>query len=374
MNWRHIRLESGQIWGSVRLVPIIRDEFRNDLRLDQSAGTAGRRRVTSSTKNAFYTSYLPQALVVRWDKDGGILYTSRTHLGDSKDLCLGQLWRRGSSTELAFLPQALAIEGFLVRHFRGPDIAWLDYQRAVRHGTLGVRSENSVPGWYVKGLREALRLFEYAPNQVGTALYVDEQLQQVFLTPHPDDYAALHESLLCDHYAEYLVHFGYLRYSSGALPLDLQKIHDFESLEAEFAATLERAAVDDRSRLEFLSDPAISWEVLYTTELFTLERFVTPPDAQTDSFAGEAIKRIDGSLEYLKLFRLTRAQNRRLHLLSTLAKVNWSFSAAAELLGLSEHREVARALIAADLGYLLNPGLYGDLLLDFQTRKSKAKK
>ena len=98
------------------------------------------------------------------------------------------------------------------------------------------------------------------------------------------------------------------------------------------------------------------------TELFELERFVTELERGGNNFAGEAIRRKDGTLEYLKLYRLNRSQTRRLYLLSTLAKVHWNFSAAAEVLHFEDKDEVAQALIEADLGYLLNPGLYGHLM------------
>jgi hypothetical protein len=359
-HWQGCRLEAGQTWGSVRLAALVRDEVRGDLRL--SPRVQNRDRVRSSYPQAQFTSYIPQALVVRWDRDGTAEATAETHLGDQGGLSLGKLWKRQSPTELAFLPNALAIEGFMVRHFKGPDVAWLDYQRAVRRGSLGVRAERSVPGWYLKGMAEALALFEFAPNQVGTALFLDEELIGCFITPHPEDYAQLHESLLCDHFADYLIHYGYLRYAKRQdLPLNAAAIVDLDSLSREFARAKAAESAKEVYRLGAIEGRELETQTVYRTDRFTLERFVTQLQG-ADNFAGEAIVREDGTLEYLKLFRLSRGQSRRLHLLSTLARHGWNFDQAAPDLGVQSREDVARSFVEADLGYLLNPGIWGHLL------------
>jgi hypothetical protein len=275
---------------------------------------------------------------------------------------MGKLWRRQSPTELAFLPNALAIEGFLVRHFKGPDMAWLDYHRSVRRGSLGIRAERSVPGWYLKGMAEALAIFEFAPSQVGTALFLDEEMIGCFITPHPDDYAQLHDSLLTDHFADYLINYGYLRYAKReSLPLNAAAIVDFDSLAREFARAKAAECAKEVCRLGVIEGRELDAQTVYRTDLFTLERFVTKLQ-QADNFAGEAIVRDDGTLEYLKLFRLSRGQTRRLHLLSTLGRHSWNFEQAASTLGVHSPEDVARSFVEADLGYLLNHGIWGHLM------------
>lgn len=354
------RLEAGQTWGSVRLAAVVRDHVRGDLRLSSQAQNLDR--VRSSYPQAKFTSYIPQAMVVQWERDGSAVATSETHLNQHGGLSLGKLWKRQSPTQLAFLPNALAIEGFMVRHFKGPDMAWLDYHRSVRRGSLGVRSERSVPGWYLKGMAEALAIFEFAPNQVGTVLFLDEELVGCFITPHPEDYAQLHDSLLSDHFADYLIHYGYLRYAKReSLTLNTAAIVDLDSLAREFARAKATESAQEVYRLGVLEERELDAQTVYTTDVFTLERFVTHLQG-ADNFAGEAILRDDGTLEYLKLFRLSRGQTRRLHLLSTLSRHSWNFDQAAPALGVHTREDVARSFVEADLGYLLNPGIWGHLL------------
>ncbi len=359
-HWQGCRLQPAQTWGSVRLAAIVRDQVRGDLRLSSQAHPFDR--VRSSYPRAEFTGYLPQAMVVRWEPDGSAVATSETHLGDQGGLSLGKLWKRQAPNQLAFLPNALAIEGFMVRHFKGPDVAWLDYQRSVRRGSLGVRSEPSVPGWYLKGMAEALAIFEFAPDQVGTALFLDEELVGCFITPHPEDYARLHESLLSDHFADYLIHYGYLRYAKReGLKLNSQAIVDLQSLACEFARAKAAESAREVYRLGVIEGRALDTQIVYRTDVFTLERFVTQLQGG-DNFAGEVIVRDDGTVEYLKLFRLSRGQSRRLHLLSTLARHSWNFEEAAPDLGQKTREDVARSFVEADLGYLLNPGLWGHLM------------
>lgn len=342
------------------MAPIVRDQVRDDLRLERQAHGADS--VQSSYPRARFTSYLPQAMVVKWSNDGSAVVTGETHLGGNGTLAMGKLWKRRASNELAFLPNALAIEGFMVRHFKGPDIAWLDYHREVRRGSLGFRTERGVPGWYIKGLQEALTLFEFAPNQVGTALFVDEELAGCFVTPHPEDYAALHDCLLTDSYAEYLIHYGYLRYArTNELKLDLAMIEDLQTLTRAFHLARVARGEEERDRMAMLEGRELDSQTVYTTGIFTLERFVTRL-TEGDNFAGEAILREDGTLEYLKLFRLSRGQNRRLHLLSTLAANGWDFARAAGILGVFDANGVARSLAEAELEYLLNREIYRNVL------------
>lgn len=350
-----------QTWGSVRLAPILRDEVRGDLRLAERPHDLSF--VRSSYRRAGFWSYMPQGLVVRWNQDGSVIATDETHLDGHGTYSPGRLWRRKSEDELFFLPNALAIEGFMVRHFKGPDIAWLDYHREVRRGPLGHRQERGVPGWFLKGLDEALNVFEISPGQVGTAFFLDELFVGCLVCPHPKDYAKLHRSFLTDSFPDYLVNYGYLRYAkSSKLELRHEEISSLETLRADFQRAKSDLIEEETVRLSDLEGRQVEVETLYRTEVFQLQRLVTQLEKGGDNFAGEEIRRHDGTLEYLRLFRLNRGQTRRLYLLSTLARVDWNFWKAADALGFEESNDVAQALAEADLGYLLNPGIYGHLL------------
>ena len=67
---------------------------------------------------------------------------------------------------------------------------------------------------------------------------------------------------------------------------------------------------------------------------------------------GEAIYRGDGTLEYLKTYRLSGAQTRRVYLLSQLAAHHWDRKAAGESQNQPRHQFIVR-LENAGFGYLL---------------------
>jgi transcriptional regulator of acetoin/glycerol metabolism len=71
--------------------------------------------------------------------------------------------------------------------------------------------------------------------------------------------------------------------------------------------------------------------------------------------------RSDGTLEYLKTFRLSQAQIRRAYLLQTLAAAQWNLDRAAEAVG-SPRDEFIRRLINAGFGELLARHVTGPIL------------
>lgn len=354
------RFEPAQTWGSVWLVPIVRESpVTDDLRLRAVDNQDDQ--VQSTYSRAEFQSYMPRAMVMDWAPDGGVLATAETQIEKKGHVTRGKLWRRRKRTQFCFLPQSLAIEGFLVQHFKGPNIAWLDYQREVRRGNLGYRGETTVPGWFLKGVEEAVRLFEFAPHQVGSALFLDGKLINCFLCPRPKDYAKLHESLLRDCYPSYLVHYGYLREGRASFSLDAERVTDPESLAVEFQRALSRTREEEALRLDGLLGRSLDSEKLHKAGPFTVERFIAELDLEGDNYCGEAITRKDGGVEYLKLYHLSRAETRRLFLLQSLSQNDWSFERTAPLVDARTAEGVALKLIACDLGYLVNKGVWGHL-------------
>ena len=220
-----------------------------------------------------------------------------------------------------------------------------------------MRIERALPGWYLNGLEEALRIFEFAPNQVGAAVFLDEELINCFITPHPADYARLHESFLEDLYPEHLVHYGYLRDHDPLFSLDESRVNDLATLREAYRAALGRKVEEETFRLEVLTDRPLEGKRLFKAGPFHLERFVTDLK-QSHNFCGEVITRENGSVEYLKMYRLSRSQSERLLLLKTLARHDWNLAAAAEDLGYLEPAQLVGALYNVDLGYLLNQELH----------------
>jgi hypothetical protein len=92
---------------------------------------------------------------------------------------------------------------------------------------------------------------------------------------------------------------------------------------------------------------------LYTAGPFSLQRFITDLHLKDENHIGEAIVRDNGELEYLKTYRLSAAQTRRVYLLSQLAACGWQLDRAAERLGNTREDFVLR-LEKAGFGYLLN--------------------
>lgn len=195
-------------------------------------------------------------------------------------------WRRTAPPELRFGSRG------------GPTLAWNRWsQEAVRRG-LSPRSEATVHGLDVPGLADALRVFEIHPGQCGVLVYVADALAAAFVVPHPDDYRALHPTLLQDRYGELIHQYGYF---GGSVP-------DFE------------ANLGDGQHI------------------------------------GELITDHKGRTAYPKTFRLAPAQIRRRsgavrrgHLLNSLADNDWHLRRTADQLGTTSE-EIVRRIRAAGFG------------------------
>jgi hypothetical protein len=110
--------------------------------------------------------------------------------------------RKAGKDRLRFLPLHLAVEGYLALHFGGPEIAWEEWARkAVAHG-LSPRCEETYLGLRVRGLEDALWIFEIHPGQCGVMVYVADALASAFAVPQPHDNRALHPTLDEDLYGE----------------------------------------------------------------------------------------------------------------------------------------------------------------------------
>jgi hypothetical protein len=371
LGLRGLEPAPAQTWGAIRLVPLIRREVRGDLRLarrrygeDLAITELGGR---PGGPGLAYASFVPHALVVSWNEDG----TPVASLGASlqkgaKDgvsfggqvRVLHRMVKREDGLRLRLLPLHLAMEGFLALHFRMPVIAWPGYsKRALRSG-LSPRVETSWSGAAITGLGEALRVFEIHEGQSGVMVFTADALAAVFVVPHPDDYRALHASLLEDFFGELLYRYGLLYpdvppvrttiAEAGVCSLaDLRAALDgIRSEWSDFAALLAAGLLEREALVE----------TVYTLAPFCLDRFVTRLALHEENHIGERIVRADGTVEYMKTFRLSDAQARRAHLLSTLDAAEWNLDAAAASLRASRE-ELTRRIENAGFGYLLAPGV-----------------
>ncbi|MFH9721758.1 ARPP-2 domain-containing protein [Streptomyces sp. NPDC017254] len=376
-----------QVWGGVRLVPLVRAEPVPGLRLHREVygGYGGLGAVDLPDRSA-YTSYIPHGFVADWTGSGtgpgaeSAVYGTR--LGgdgtsgrgggavDGPTACMPvrrihKMAKRRRDHEgrtarrLRFLPLHLALEGYLSLHFGGPSTAWDEWSReALRHG-LSPRAEAAYAGWTVPGLAEGLRIFEVHPGQCGLLLYVADALAAAFVVPHPDDYRLLHPTLIEDLYGE-LVH-QYAHYGAP-VPEFTAGIRDgaggIRTLADLRAAAGEQerawAVAHDGLMARDLLETPYAFERVYRAGPFDLYRFL-PPFLRdgTEQHIGELITDHKGRTVYLKTFRLSENQIRKGHLLRRLADCDWHPGRTAEALGTS-YAELVRRIRGAGLDPLLN--------------------
>ncbi len=215
--------------------------------------------------------------------------------------------------------------------------------------------EMSVNGRYIAGLEDALRVFEIYARQVGVLVFVAETLASSFVVPTPEDYRLLHQSLLEDFYGELLYQFGLLHNTTFPMnvSLDESKINDLRALRV----AVKNMRSDWASFQGFMAKGLLGRQLIsqkiYTAGSFVLQRFITDLKPKEENHIGEAIVRENGELEYLKTYRLSEAQSRRVYLLSQLAEHNWNVDATASKLG-NTREELVLRLENAGFGYLLN--------------------
>ncbi|MFF0053185.1 hypothetical protein ACFYRI_02120 [Streptomyces microflavus] len=363
-----------QVWGGVRLVPLVREAPVEGLRLHREVYEGlGAGLVELGPRN-HYVSYIPHGLVADWSSggesgvpgSGGQSAAYGTQLGGGQDAprtvrlprpAHHRMAKRRPGDRLRFLPLHLALEGYLALHFGGPSTAWEEWSRRALRDGLSPRAEDAYLGWSVRGLGDALRTFEIHPDQCGVMVYVSDALAAAFVVPHPEDYRLLHASLVEDLYGE-LVH-QYALYGApvaefGARLGDGAHIVTLADLRAA-ARGQERAWEEAHGALfaRELLDSSYGFDRVYRMGSFTLWRFL-PPFVRDGSgqHIGETITDHKGRVAYLKTFRLSDAQIRRGYLLRVLAGADWELSRAAGVLG-SSREELVRRIRAAGFSELL---------------------
>ena len=353
-----------QAWGGVRLVPLVRDEPIEDLRLDARLYGAEYGVVKVDSRTA-YLSYIPHGFVASWTRDRTPAAAYGTQLRDSAERdhtptriplrFHRRMARRVDKNRLRFLPLHLALEGYLALHFGGPEIAWEQWShRAISHG-LSPRVEAAYTGAVVKGLEDALRVFEIHPGQCGVLLYVADALAAAFVVPHPGDYHALHSTLVHDLYGELIYH-----YAMFSMPVPDFRAHIVDTTVRSLADLRtqtrrqqgEWAAFHDQVMAGGLLRGDYTYQHVYEMGRYRLSRFLPPFERQRDNHIGEIITDETGRLAYLKTFRLSENQIRRGHLLTRLAASNWNLAHTAAALGMTE-LQLGLRIDTAGFGHLL---------------------
>lgn len=364
LSLRGLELLPSQVWGSIRLVPVVRRAPPGDLRLakrryGEAALVVALDGELLEPKLA-YVGYVPHGLVVSWSDDGSPAASFGTHVasGDGKRFgsfvrVAHRMARREDRQRLRLLPLHLAMEGFLALHFNGPQIAWTEYSKHAISRGLDPRIEDIVLGRSIAGLEDALRVFEIHEEQVGVLLFVADAFASAFIVSHPEDYRELHSTLLDSFYAELMYQYG-LYGTAGPMEatLDATAVRSLDDLErALHVMRAEWSQFHEKMAGALLEQP-LTWQNVYRCGPFRLRRFATSFEPKTENHIGEAIQREDGTLEYLATYRLSAAQSRRAFLLSQLAAHHWNLAATAAALRQSQEDLVQR-LEKAGFGYLL---------------------
>ncbi|MBW2731079.1 MAG: hypothetical protein JRH20_01730 [Deltaproteobacteria bacterium] len=358
---RGLSFAPSQSWGGVRLVPLLREEVRDDLRLTKREYTADVMAV--DVGNAAHWSFVPHGIVAEWSTDGTpiVPFGTQVRHRDGKHVQTSagmvqlahRMVRREEPTRLRFLPLHLAMEGYLAHFFGGPEIAWGEYSKGAISTGLSPRVETSVSGAGLPGLSDALRIFEIHEGQVGILLYVGGALGAAFVVPHPEDYRALHTSLIEDFYGELLVYYG-LQATAERMECALPetKVSSLGQLRGELSAMRAAWATFQEEMGHRLLERELTAQVVYSFGPFSMQHFSTDLRLKEENHLGEVIMHDDGTLQYLKTYRLSAAQARRAYLLKMLAACHWNIEATARSLGQSNDEFVLR-LDKAGFDYLL---------------------
>ncbi|MFI8196316.1 ARPP-2 domain-containing protein [Streptomyces sp. NPDC085942] len=365
-----------QVWGGVRLVPLVREAPVAGLRLHREVYEGLGAGVVELGPRERYLSYIPHGLVADWSGEDGpaagaggmrsAAYGTQFGGGDAfRSLPLPpvphhRMAKRRPGDRLRFLPLHLALEGYLALHFGGPSTAWEEWSRTALRGGLSPRAEDAYLGLSVRGLGDALRVFEIHPGQCGVMVYVSDALAAAFVVPHPDDYRLLHASLVEDLYGELVHQYALYGPPAAEVPVRIggeEHIRDLGGLRAAaLALRREWEEAHDTLFARELLDASYTFDRVYRMKAFTLWRFL-PPFVRDGGgqHIGETITDHEGRVAYLKTFRLSDAQIRRGHLLRTLAAADWEPARAADALG-ANREELLRRIRAAGFGALLKGG------------------
>ncbi|PSK93773.1 hypothetical protein CLV63_116180 [Murinocardiopsis flavida] len=347
-----LRTAAAQVWGGIRLVPLIRDEPITDLRLHARIDDADLT-VSRTRDGGPYLAYVPHAYVATWAAGGAPAAAFGTQIIDSGTapdavtIRVHQRFvQREARSRLRFLPLHLAMEGYLALHFGGPSVVWPEWSKQAVRAGLSPRAERSYSGHHIADLEEALRVFEILPGQCGVVVYVGDSPATAFAVPHPDDYRALHPTLLLDMYGELVFVNGLLGPRAAPLhtPFDHRRVGGIADLRAVLAeqrrAWAEFHDTLMAGSLRITDEHTV--DHVYSAGNYRLERFLPPFRPKAENHIGERIVAADGTVAYLKTFRLSENQVKRGYVLAALAAHDWRLDAAADALGTDRGGLVAR--------------------------------
>jgi hypothetical protein len=369
-----LQVRGAQVWRSVRLVPLVRPKALSKIRLgrvnehDAVTVTTLDAHPSHPSRGLHFVSVVPHSFVVGWGEDaeaevnqGAALVREgdgrAVHVGGTRVRMRMRMARRASDRSLRFAPQQLAIEGLLSLYFGGPSLATRDWsERLLRRG-LDPRTENAMTGRALPHLAEALRVFEVLDGQCGMLLFFKDMLFGAFVAPTHEDYRALHDSLVLDLFPAEL-----LEYASYDAPVFHASIEPAKTLSG-LRAALEREEASWAHFYQAISASLLteaSVQHVHGMEGFELERFITRLHRKGEHHIGERIVARDGTLAYLKTYRLGAPQARRAFLLDCLGRGDWDLDRSAEI-ARSDRTAFIADLRLAGFEWMLGPKVLHEL-------------
>ncbi|MEU6034670.1 hypothetical protein ABZ801_04625 [Actinomadura sp. NPDC047616] len=204
-------------------------------------------------------------------------------------------------------------------------------------------------------VRDALRIFEIHDGQCGVLVYVADALASAFVVPHPDDYRALHATLVEDLFGELIYHYALLAAPAAPFPVRIDDTAVRSPADLRAQAALRRrewADFHDEVMAAGLFGQMSRYQSVQALHDFELTRFLPSFTPRRENHIGEVITDGDARVAYLKTFRLSETQTRRGYLLTRLAEYDWNLRATAAALGTDE-AALALRLERAGFGYLL---------------------
>jgi hypothetical protein len=376
VNIAGLEPRASQQWRSVRLVPLVRTKTVNGLRLarvdegDMPTITRLSAHTAHPERESAFVSIVPHSFVLGWGEDAecelnqGVAFVrasdGRTFhtRGCSVKLKL-RMARRSGARSLRFAPQQLALEGLLSLFFTGPEVASRDWSERLMRRGLDPRVERALSGRAMPHLSEALRVFEVLDGQCGMLLYFGDLLFGSFVAPTPEDYRAVHDSLVLDLFpAELLEHARYEAPTFRA-SIDARGVRTI----AELRAALDREELAWKQWTMFTASELFRnamVQSVYGMDGVRLERFVTTLERKGEHHAGERVVARDGTVAYLKTYRLSVPQARRAYLLKSLADSHWEIDVAAVKTRMTRG-QFLEELHRFDFGWMLGPEVLREL-------------
>jgi hypothetical protein len=343
LTFAGLETRPGQVWGAVRIVPLVRNAPVEGLRMHPGALPD-----TDLPRNGCW--YVPHGLTAEWTGDGSAVPAFGTALrmptstvdGSRKPKAKPKFGER--RTRVRFVPRRGALETYLPLAFSAPVIAWPEWSRLAYTQSMTPTPDRTQSGLLVDGLADALRIFEIHPGQCGVLVYVADALAGVLVTPHPDDYRALHPTLVEDSYGELIWRYAMLHASVQDFEarIDASKVASLADLRAQTIAFRRHwAEFHDGTLAAGLLDPEYHFTETYAMADFSLVRYRPSFETGRETHVGEAILDANGRPAFLQSFRLSETHIRRGRLLEALAANEWHLDKTAETLALATPALVA---------------------------------